>query len=292
VAAPRAIWIIVAGATPTSFRSRYREDLVPTLHQLQRKQSDVRLLWFEHNRFWESQEQAEAALLAERARTPGRGRDWRPGGEHKDPRAKYKITRDEKRKRFKQRLIRGPKPDGPGAKPNGPGAKPGRPPETSWAKRPPRSGPRPDRRDDRRDGPRSDRRDDRRDGPRHGPGQDRRDSPRPDRKDGPRPWQKDNRRPPQGRKDGRPPWRKDDRPQGRQDGPRHGPTSKERRPAQRRDEGRPDRRPDQRRPEDRQPGRRPDERRPPGGGGGFGGKRPFRPKGSGPGRPKPGGRKK
>jgi hypothetical protein len=33
-----------------------------------------------------------------------RGRDWRPGGKHKDPRDRFKVPRDVKRARFKQNL--------------------------------------------------------------------------------------------------------------------------------------------------------------------------------------------
>jgi hypothetical protein len=35
-----------------------------------------------------------------------RGRDWRPGGEHKDPRDRFKVPRDVKRARFKDRAQR------------------------------------------------------------------------------------------------------------------------------------------------------------------------------------------
>ena len=56
-------------------------------------------------------------------RAPGsperRNRDWRPGGEHKDPRDKYKLPPGEARKRWKDRNLgpRGPKPFG--SKPGG-----------------------------------------------------------------------------------------------------------------------------------------------------------------------------
>ena len=48
-----------------------------------------------------------------------RGKDWRPGGEHRDPRDKYKLPPGESRKRWKDRNLgpRGPKPFGP--KPGG-----------------------------------------------------------------------------------------------------------------------------------------------------------------------------
>jgi hypothetical protein len=42
-----------------------------------------------------------------------RGRDWRPGGDHKDPRDRFKVPRDVKRARFKDKLRRdrtNPKP--------------------------------------------------------------------------------------------------------------------------------------------------------------------------------------
>lgn len=98
-------WVIVAGAQPTAFRARRAEDLLPTLRQLQRTQPDVRMKWFERGRFWDSPTQAEEAFARRRQDSRGRDRDWRPGGAHADPRAKYQITRDEKRARFKRRLI-------------------------------------------------------------------------------------------------------------------------------------------------------------------------------------------
>jgi hypothetical protein len=104
--AQHAFWIIVDGTTPTSFRSRQREDLVPTLTQLQRTQPQVALMWFERGRLWPSPTEAREALGVQRTTRPGRKRDWRPGGDHVDPRAKYVKTRDEKRARFKSRLGR------------------------------------------------------------------------------------------------------------------------------------------------------------------------------------------
>ncbi|MGH9411379.1 MAG: hypothetical protein ACRD1V_18235, partial [Vicinamibacterales bacterium] len=35
-----------------------------------------------------------------------RGRDWRPGGDHKDPRDRFKVPRDVKRARFKDSARR------------------------------------------------------------------------------------------------------------------------------------------------------------------------------------------
>jgi hypothetical protein len=108
MARSHAFWVILAGAVPTAFRSPKREDLLPTLHQLQRTQQNVTLMWFDRGRVWESPEAARAALVAKRHQFPDRKADWRPGGSHRDPRARYQLSRDEKRARFKRRLGRPP----------------------------------------------------------------------------------------------------------------------------------------------------------------------------------------
>jgi hypothetical protein len=63
---------------------------------------------------------------------PRRGKDWRPGGEHRDPADRYKLPPGEARKRWKERNLgpRGPKPVGP--KPGG---------DRPWSDRP--RGPKP-----------------------------------------------------------------------------------------------------------------------------------------------------
>ena len=119
----QAFWVILAGAVPTAFRSPRREDLLPTLHQLQRTQPDVQLRWFDRGRVWESPTHAAAALAQRRTRQRDRGPGWRPGGKHEDPRAKYQLSRDEKRARFKKRLRRGP-PDRPPERASGAGPAP------------------------------------------------------------------------------------------------------------------------------------------------------------------------
>jgi hypothetical protein len=137
----RPCWIIVVDATPTSFRSRRRETLLPTLRQLQRTQPGSRLMWYDRGRFWRSAEEARVALESQRKararRAAERGKDWRPGGEHKDPRDRPKLSRDARRARFKKRLVSKSKgKDGPGrsadARPaTGGGQQPGkrRPPQ-------------------------------------------------------------------------------------------------------------------------------------------------------------------
>jgi hypothetical protein len=128
-------WVIVAGAQPTAFRSRQAEDLLPTLRQLQRTQPDVTLKWYERGRFWEDPAAAKEAQLRKRDSASSRGREWRPGGKHVDPRAKYDIPRDERRARFKKRLVAGRRrPEGESkAAPEGE-----RPPATKLSWKPPR----------------------------------------------------------------------------------------------------------------------------------------------------------
>jgi hypothetical protein len=107
-------WTILIGTDSTSFRATDKDTLIPTLRQLQRRHPEAVIRWFERDRLFDSPEQAAAAFAAERAER--RPRDWRPGGEHKDPRARYQVSRHEKRRRFKQRLRGGPRGDqqGPG----------------------------------------------------------------------------------------------------------------------------------------------------------------------------------
>jgi len=108
-------WVILIGNTPTSFRAKSRDDLVPTLRQLQRTQAGVTLRWFERGRVWESPSAAEgAAKLAATEARERRSKDWRPGGEHRDPKARFVLTRDQKRAKFKRREEQQPgqTPDG------------------------------------------------------------------------------------------------------------------------------------------------------------------------------------
>jgi len=103
--ARHAYWVILVGATPTAFRSSTRDVLVPTWRQLQGTQSDVTLRWFERGRLWESPEAARFGMRA-KPETEKRRPDWRPGGNHRDPRARFELTRDQKRARFKDRARR------------------------------------------------------------------------------------------------------------------------------------------------------------------------------------------
>lgn len=92
-----AYWTIILEGKPTAFRAHERDDLLPTFKQLQTRHPDVVMKWFARGRLWESPEEAQAAQRGGRER---RARDWRPGGEHRDPRARFEVPRDEKRRRF------------------------------------------------------------------------------------------------------------------------------------------------------------------------------------------------
>lgn len=244
---PHSFWVILIGKTPTSFRAKEREDLVPTLRQLQRTQTDVTLRWFEGGKVWESPEAAlGAAKLAATEAREKRTREWRPGGEHRDPKARFELTRDQKRAKFKRdrsgpdlpgnddrpqspfgpkaprepRPVRPerPRPDRPWSDRSKPVGRPDRP----WSDRPPTTRPGP--RGGKPDRPRFDRpRDDgaRSPFPNRGPRppriEDRERPPRRDRPSGPaleNPF-KDRTRP--DRPADRPDRRPDVRPNGRTD---------------------------------------------------------------------------
>jgi hypothetical protein len=106
----QGLWIILDGATPTAFRGRDRDALVPTFVQLRRTQPGVSLKWFERGRLWESPDEAKADLKARRERKVSKSPRpvWRPGGQHRDPRQRFELSRDQKRERFKTRQRRPP----------------------------------------------------------------------------------------------------------------------------------------------------------------------------------------
>jgi len=85
-----AYWTILIDNKPTAFRARDKEEMLPTFHQLRRTSRDVVLKWFARGRLWETPEDAQAAARATAAAREKRGRDWRPGGVHKDPRDRFK----------------------------------------------------------------------------------------------------------------------------------------------------------------------------------------------------------
>jgi hypothetical protein len=83
-----AYWTILIDDKPTAFRARDKAELAPTFHQLQRTNPNIAFKWFARGRLWESPEQARDAQRRPKPREL-RGREWRPGGDHKDPRARF-----------------------------------------------------------------------------------------------------------------------------------------------------------------------------------------------------------
>jgi hypothetical protein len=103
-------WTILLDGKPTSFRAHTRDELLPTLRQLQVRHPEAVMLWFARGRLWSSQEEERAAAEARRASRERRRPEWRPGGEHRDPRERFEISRDEKRRRFAAKAHRQARP--------------------------------------------------------------------------------------------------------------------------------------------------------------------------------------
>src|SRR5215510_5469011 len=106
-----AYWTILAGGLPTAFRAADRDDLLPTFKRIQEKHPDAEMKWFARGRLWASPEESLADL--ERARTR-RDRDWRPGGDHRDPREAFKNKRKRDAARREEKPRR-PPPSRPSA---------------------------------------------------------------------------------------------------------------------------------------------------------------------------------
>jgi 23S rRNA pseudouridine2605 synthase len=119
-----AYWTILVDDQPTAFRAHDPEELLPTLNRLKEKNASAVMRWFERGKLWDSRDAARDAGLGkgerrwegprpdrddQRVGAPDdadaqRDRDWRPGGQHRDPRQKYKDAKKAKWQRFKQNL--------------------------------------------------------------------------------------------------------------------------------------------------------------------------------------------
>src|SRR5687768_8479839 len=125
-----AYWTIIVDDQPTAFRAHDPEELLPTLNRLREKNPTAVMKWFGRGKLFDSRDQARDAGLGqgerrwegprpdrddEGARSRGRGgeprrgdagpegdrgqnraprdKNWRPGGEHRDPRQKYKEAK-------------------------------------------------------------------------------------------------------------------------------------------------------------------------------------------------------
>lgn len=145
---PRFVyWTILAGGLPTAFRAAQREELLPTFRRIQEKHPDAEMRYFARGRLWESPEEAQQAAELRRAagrKAAGRGRDWRPGGDHRDPRQPFKdAKRAANRKRREERFARRDRRGAPGAPESSPKAGPKGPaahPSARPSRRPGRPG--------------------------------------------------------------------------------------------------------------------------------------------------------
>ncbi len=106
-----AYWTIIAGGLPTAFRTTEREELLPTFRRIKQKHPDVEMKYFARGRLWRSPDEARAEAEARRTAAaqrqstrggPPRGRDWRPGGEHRDPRQKFKDAKKERNQEWRK----------------------------------------------------------------------------------------------------------------------------------------------------------------------------------------------
>src|SRR5262245_8754973 len=95
-----AYWTILIDGQATAFRARERDELLPTFNQLARKNKDIVMRYFARGRLWDSPEQAQWASQNRKPLQPAerRGRDWRPGGQHQDPRARFGKSKSGKPK--------------------------------------------------------------------------------------------------------------------------------------------------------------------------------------------------
>jgi len=86
-----AYWTILAGGLPTAFRAAEREDLLPTFKRIQEKHPDAEMKWFARGRLWASPDEAREQAARGKPRER-RDRNWRPGGDHRDPREEHKAA--------------------------------------------------------------------------------------------------------------------------------------------------------------------------------------------------------
>ena len=101
---PRFVyWTIIAGGLPTAFRATEREELQPTFQRIKEKHPDAEMKYFAQGKLWDSKEAAQQARDDARGTASGfdRNREWRPGGEHKDPRQKFKDAKKDRNQRWR-----------------------------------------------------------------------------------------------------------------------------------------------------------------------------------------------
>ena len=107
-----AYWTILIDNSPTAFRAGEADELLPTLAQLKRTNQNVVLKWFARGRLWDSRQEERDDFQRRKAiRSERRPKDWRPGGDHKDPRARFdKKKRRDPARPWQTKPIQGGKP--------------------------------------------------------------------------------------------------------------------------------------------------------------------------------------
>ena len=140
-----AYWTIIAGGLPTAFRTTEREELLPTFRRIKQKHPDAEMKYFARGRLWRSQEEARLeaearrAAAAERQSAP-RGRDWRPGGGHHDPRQKFKNAKKARNQKWRKDRFDRRHRSGAAQPPGETPVRPAPPaPRTEWRDRGPRT---------------------------------------------------------------------------------------------------------------------------------------------------------
>ena len=119
-----AYWTILIDNAPTAFRARDRDELLPTLAQIKRTNQNAELKWFAQGRLWDSPEAQHESWKKPKEVRERRDRDWRPGGQHKDPRARFdKEAQRRKKREHRERFNAAPRPQ----------------PNREWKDRPPRT---------------------------------------------------------------------------------------------------------------------------------------------------------
>lgn len=97
---------------------------MPTFRRLLEKHPDATMKWFARGKLWESPEAARRDADASTGRPetgrPARGRNWRPGGDHRDPRqpfidAKKARNLDRRKTRFERQQRGNPRLSPPAA---------------------------------------------------------------------------------------------------------------------------------------------------------------------------------
>ena len=101
-------WTIIVGSQPTAFRSATRDELLPTLKQLQSKHADAVMMWFARGRLWTSDHEAREALVRDRRPRRPEGSTDRPGGGPPNSRPQ---GRPQFRDRPREDRAPGPKPE-------------------------------------------------------------------------------------------------------------------------------------------------------------------------------------